>query len=963
MSMSGSSPVPNSGSPGLARARLLRRVSEADIAVVIAPAGSGKTHLLQQHATDYGDGVAWYRADPDDIDATRFMRRLEGVAAAAPRTLIVDDFHFVVGGPAESAFERFALPGPTGGPDRPRIVLGTRVRPTMNLMRAEIGRVALLSGDDLRFRCWEVEELFAVVYGRPLSPDDAAALSRHTDGWAAGLHLFHLGTQSLGAGGRRAAIHALSGRSRYLQGYLAKTVLGELPPELCEFLRRTYVFETVTASRCDRLLGRTDSAVLLAELERRQALTSSDDDGHSYRYHEVLRQHLASALRTELGAVAAARWCERAAAQLEAEQAHAEAARLYARAERWGEVTRLLRSHGARVVGDPQSSVWCEGLPTTVVDQDPWLSVATARRAVAAGDPRRGSQHYRHAEQLFTEPDHRDSVARERRLVDIWLDAPPRPELHWLDRLRAMTMRRPLDYVEVDIGGAGDYFVRTCALLLAGRIRDANHPTRWPVGAPPSPLLDLWEQFAGVLAALVCGEDVGTRIEHLACDAEQAGVGILVRQCRALTMLGTVCGPTEVVGESDAIGDRWGATFAAGVAALQALLAGERSAPLWRSVVERCVALRADTLEAWALAFAALAALADADAGADSLPAPAEAFARKVGVPGARVIALLAGAGRSDSAAAGRLAAARALAAEIGMPLPQPLVDRVCGAEPSATTVVMEIPSGDAELRVRCLGAFSVAVDGAALDWRTLRPRAGMTLRYLSMRAGRWVHRDDLVAALWPDLSTAQARQNLQVTVSSVRRFLQPGIERGKSTLLVRQGETYSIVLAGDSVADVVTFGAAVEAARVALQAGDEDGVYRAVTDALAEYRGDLLPSDGPAEWVVAERDRLRIQAALAATTLAELELRRGNAVSAIEALQRGLTLDPYLDRAWRLLISAYQRVGDLAAAEHTRRDYAGMLRDLGVQPEQPVTVAPGPVRTERGPGTSPRPRARSATG
>ena len=56
------------------------------------------------------------------------------------------------------------------------------------------GELVELDSEALRFRSWEVEELFRVVYGEPLSPEGAAALTRRTGGWAAGLMLFHLAT-------------------------------------------------------------------------------------------------------------------------------------------------------------------------------------------------------------------------------------------------------------------------------------------------------------------------------------------------------------------------------------------------------------------------------------------------------------------------------------------------------------------------------------------------------------------------------------------------------------------------------------------------------------------------------------------------------------------------------------------------------------------------------------------------
>jgi len=123
---------------------------------------------------------------------------------------------------------------------------------------------------------------------------------------------------------------------------------------------------------------------------------------------------------------------------------------------------------------------------------------------------------------------------------------------------------------------------------------------------------------------------------------------------------------------------------------------------------------------------------------------------------------------------------------------------------------------------------------------------------------------------------------------------------------------------------------------------GPADAGVAALRRALSLYRGDLLPEDGPAEWVVAERDRLRQEAAEAATALGAAELRRGCPGAAAEALERGLRIDPFRDTAWRLLVGAYDLVGDFAAAARTRRGYARVLADLGVDTRRVAAAAPG---------------------
>ena len=99
------------------------------------------------------------------------------------------------------------------------------------------GELAQLDAEDLRFRSWEVEELFRAVYAQPLSPETAAALTRRTGGWAAGLQLFHLATARSSAGSNaNGPSTSSSGRSRLIRSYLARNVLDGLRPRRRRFL-------------------------------------------------------------------------------------------------------------------------------------------------------------------------------------------------------------------------------------------------------------------------------------------------------------------------------------------------------------------------------------------------------------------------------------------------------------------------------------------------------------------------------------------------------------------------------------------------------------------------------------------------------------------------------------------------------------------------------------------------------
>src|SRR4051812_20074114 len=222
-------------------------------------------------------------------------------------------------------------------------------------------------------------------------------------------------------------------------------------------------------------------------------------------------------------------------------------------------------------------------------------------------------------------------------------------------------------------------------------------------------------------------------------------------------------------------------------------------------------------------------------------------------------------------------------------------------------------------LTLRLLGTFEVARDGAPVDLSPLRPRVRSVLQYLALHADAYVHRDVLAALLWPESDLETGRRGVQVAVSALRSLLQPGRPR-HSTLLPRRGDAYGLVLAGHGSSDLVDLDAQLTRARRARVAGDLDDAVGGWREVARLYRGELLPEQGNAEWVVAERDRLRHAVADALESLGRHLVGIHRADQAVEALRRALELDPFRDGTWRTLADTHEALGDLAAAADVRR-------------------------------------------
>ncbi|MGW2395806.1 BTAD domain-containing putative transcriptional regulator [Kitasatospora sp. NPDC001664] len=226
---------------------------------------------------------------------------------------------------------------------------------------------------------------------------------------------------------------------------------------------------------------------------------------------------------------------------------------------------------------------------------------------------------------------------------------------------------------------------------------------------------------------------------------------------------------------------------------------------------------------------------------------------------------------------------------------------------------------------LRCFGGFQLGRDGRLLDWGLTRPRARALLRILAIQPNRPVHREILMESLWPGRPPAAAGRSLQVAVSSLRALLEPGAARGTPQLLQRLGEAYQLRVPDQWSCDVRQFDQAVAQ-------GGRAGLRRA----LSTYTGDLLPEDGPAEWVVERREHYRREAAEAALALTRLELLDGAPAAAAQTAARSLEIDPFREEAWQLLITAHRRNGDPAAAARSRLGHARMLHSLGLPPAAP---------------------------
>ncbi|MDM7855538.1 LuxR C-terminal-related transcriptional regulator [Cellulomonas alba] len=315
-------PAPSARTPRVPRAplvprprlvdRLAHAASSAQLTVVCAPAGWGKTVLAGQWTLTQPD-VLWLTLEPADADPDVFWshlmstladgvptseRAVTGISPAAvdaladalatgPRrvTLVLDRFE-LAGGRAVRALGPFL----DRAADGLSLVLLTRRRPALPLYRYRIdGRLAELGADDLRLSAKTVGATFTALGLQPSGAAVRAALDA-CDGWPAAVRLaaLELRDRRWTAPSDAQVRACLAPTVGSLGDFLRAEVLGGLADDDRALLRSVSVVDEFSPALAARLCGdrRAERARALAHAD---PLVIPDATGGRLRLNPLVR--------------------------------------------------------------------------------------------------------------------------------------------------------------------------------------------------------------------------------------------------------------------------------------------------------------------------------------------------------------------------------------------------------------------------------------------------------------------------------------------------------------------------------------------------------------------------------------------------------------------------------------------------------------------------------------------------
>lgn len=239
-------------------------------------------------------------------------------------------------------------------------------------------------------------------------------------------------------------------------------------------------------------------------------------------------------------------------------------------------------------------------------------------------------------------------------------------------------------------------------------------------------------------------------------------------------------------------------------------------------------------------------------------------------------------------------------------------------------------------LAITALGPLTVTAGERTLtlaQWRSARSRRLFQL--LLVHRFRWVPRDEVIEALWPEVDPEKSVNNLRQAIHLLRKLFEPGLDKPGNSAYIRYRNEACRLEGGDGCFyDVAEL-------EQALQQGEQLWNRGHRTDArphferVAElYNGSFLEESPYEDFAALERERLRDCFLRGLARLIELGAGVEDWAGVAPLCRRGLEQAPYQEDLHWHLVHALHRLGSRHEALAAYHEYEkAMVRELDLLP------------------------------
>jgi DNA-binding SARP family transcriptional activator len=238
-------------------------------------------------------------------------------------------------------------------------------------------------------------------------------------------------------------------------------------------------------------------------------------------------------------------------------------------------------------------------------------------------------------------------------------------------------------------------------------------------------------------------------------------------------------------------------------------------------------------------------------------------------------------------------------------------------------------------LKVTNLGRFKIARDGQELP--NCKARKAIALfRYLLTRPPRGARKDELMDLFWPDARPQDAAHSLHVTVSALRRHLDPP----HGSYLLFETDRYMLNPEASIEDDSWLFWKLSEVAEHCWRANDIAGAEQAGARAIALYQGDYYVDSYDLAWALIEQEKLLGRYLTILDRQGQILIALERYEHAIDCYRRVIECDSYRENAHCQLMRCYWLLGRRSEAlQQYKRCSTILANELGLEP-MPETQA-----------------------
>ena len=245
------------------------------------------------------------------------------------------------------------------------------------------------------------------------------------------------------------------------------------------------------------------------------------------------------------------------------------------------------------------------------------------------------------------------------------------------------------------------------------------------------------------------------------------------------------------------------------------------------------------------------------------------------------------------------------------------------------------------KIKISLLGSWQIDQTTGQIKKELRRKEQGL-LAYLAVESSQSHSRDSLIGLFWPDLPQSDARNNLRVALSRLKRHFRDSNTLASSRHTVRFNHNDQVHL------DVSQFLALISQAEThahrSLSACHtcQEQLKQAVHLYREEFLSGFFLEDCLVfeEWLFVWRERLHVQVLKLLAQLVQVAEDSGRFADSEQYARRQLELDPLHEQAHRQLMRALYAQGQRSAALNQFKACAAILQaELGVEPEVETTL------------------------